>query len=124
MKEEKIRQIIQEELSNFLVRTIEVEKADRPEVGKTPKEGKIFEKVRVNVLEWFCSYLPYIEGALRGMQQDIEKTNNKITRQIIPVLETLDSKLIGHEDNLKQIAELAEKLKPILEISYDPKRLK
>jgi hypothetical protein len=59
------------------------------------------------------------------MQQDIERTNNKITRQVIPVLETLDSKLIGYEDNIKQIAEMAEKLKPILEISYDPnKRLK
>ena len=113
-----IRDIVQTELKAALVRTIEVEKASRPGEGE-PKEGKVFEKVEVNVLEWFTSYLPYIEGALRGMQKDIGKVNNKIFKDLSPTIKAMGSIFIKHEKDLIEINKLARKLKPILEIGYE-----
>lgn len=123
MREEKLRKIIREELANFLIRTIEVEKASRPGEGE-PKEGKIYEKVEVNVLEWFTSYLPYIEGAIRGMQHDMGRVNNKIWKDLSPAIESMQKIFLKHEKNMIEISKFTTKIKPLLEITYDESDIK
>jgi hypothetical protein len=120
-----IREEIQTELRNALYRDIKVIKSPRP--GEDPpEEGKeVFEPKNVNVLEWFTSYLPHIEGALRGMQKDIGRVNNKIFKDLTPAIEAIKNIFLQHEKDLKEISELATKLKPVLEIAFNesnPKR--
>jgi hypothetical protein len=116
---EIIKDIIQTELRNALYRHIKVIKASRP--GEDPpEEGKeVFEKKNVNVLEWFTTYLPYVEGALRGMQKDIGEVNNKIFKDLSPAIESMKKIFIQHEKDLKEISKLATKLKPVLEIAFN-----
>ena len=129
MREGKLRQIIREEiqteLHNALYRDIKVIKASRP--GEPlPEEGKeVFEKKNVNVLEWFTTYLPYVEGGLRGMQKDLGQVNNKIFKDLSPAIESMKEIFLRNEKNFIEIGKLATKLKPILEITHnesDPKR--
>ncbi|MCK5139690.1 MAG: hypothetical protein KAQ85_07610 [Thermodesulfovibrionia bacterium] len=115
-----IKDIIHKELHNALYRDIKVIKSPRP--GEDPpEEGKeVFEKKSVNVLEWFTTYLPYVEGALRGMQGQLAKLDNNLTPQV----KSTSKILIQCEKDIKEISKLATKLKPVLEIGYesDPKR--
>lgn len=47
------------------------------ETGKD-KLGKVIEKTeKINVLDWVAKYLPYIEGALRGVQSDADQARNR-----------------------------------------------
>ena len=119
-----IRDIIQTELHNALYRDIKVIKAPRP--GEDPpEEGKeVFEKKNVNVLEWFTTYLPYIEAALRGMQTDIGQVNNKIFKDLTPTIEAIRKIFLKHEKDMVEISKLATKLKPVLEIAFNESNLK
>ena len=114
MREKKLRKIIREELT----RKIEVKKSGRPGEDE-PMEGEVFEKVEVNVLDWFVSYLPYMEQALRIMENTVQQNNNKIFKELAPALESLSKILIENEGNLKAIAEFASKVKPIIEIKHE-----
>ena len=119
MNEEKIRRVIREELKNALYRDIKVIKSPRP--GEDPpEEGKeVFEKKDVNVLEWFTTYLPHIEGVLKGMQKDIGQVNNKIFKDLSPAIEAMRKIFLKHEKDMVEISKLATKLKPILEITHN-----
>ncbi len=123
MEAEELREIIREEiqaeLHNALYRDIKIIKASRP--GEDPpEEGKeVFEKKSVNVLEWFTTYLPYIEGALRGMQKDVGKVNNKIFKDLTPAIESMRKIFLEHEKDMVEINKLATKLKPVLEIAFN-----
>ncbi|MHA2344225.1 MAG: hypothetical protein ACXADW_20355 [Candidatus Hodarchaeales archaeon] len=116
-----IKRLIRYEFKSALVRTIEVEKAARP--GEDlPREGKVHEKVKTNVLDWFVSYLPYIEGALRGIQKDTNKTNNAVRENLIPLITddmlegliAIKNILLNHEDNLLTIGEFSKKTKLLM----------
>jgi hypothetical protein len=114
MREKKLRKIIREELT----RTIQVERGGRPGED-TPMEGKSFEKVEVNVLDWFCSYLPYIEQALRTMEKTVKENNNKIFKELAPGLEALTEIFIANEKNIMEIAKLAKKFEKVVEITHN-----
>ncbi|MHA1942428.1 MAG: hypothetical protein ACW97P_12035 [Candidatus Hodarchaeales archaeon] len=117
-----IRRMIRYEFKNALFRTIEVEKAARP--GEDlPREGKVHEKIQTNVLDWFVSYLPYIEGALRGMQVDVNKNNNTVREKLLPLITddmlegliAIKNILLNHEENLLVIGEFSKKAKLLMD---------
>ena len=62
----EIRTLIGEEFSKALTRTIEVERCPR-------KQGDPVKAVKDeawNIIDFITGYFPYIEGALRGVQDD------------------------------------------------------
>ena len=109
-----LRRMIRHEFRLALFREIDVEEAARP--GEDPpREGRVAKKIRVNVLEWFTSYLPYIEGALRGMQSDVGKVNDKIFKQLTPGVATIAELLIANEGNMQLIAKFVDNVKQLAE---------
>jgi len=100
---EEIRQIIQEELKDALVRTVMVERGAR----KQGDPEKVVKEEEWNVLDWFVVYAPRIEAALRGMQEDVDKTANKVDAQR-EQLQTVGSVLMGMEKAAKRIARLGD----------------
>ncbi len=71
-----IRLIIQEELTALVMRDVVMEKAPR-KPGDPPKHT---EKLTVNVIDEIAKYMPYVEGAVRGMQADVEQNTNSVTK--------------------------------------------
>jgi len=67
-----IRTIIQEELKELVMRDIVMEKAPR-KPGDPPKHT---EKLTVNVIDEIAKYMPHVEGAIRGVQHDVNVNNN------------------------------------------------
>ena len=100
---EFIRQTIREELKEaltaFLVREVTVERGPRNQGDPE----KTIEKEEVNVLEFLCRYLPLVEGAIRGCQQDSNKTLNR-TLEMKDGLAAIAGILIDNEGALKRIA--------------------
>lgn len=107
--EKKVKKVVKEELQEaltaFLVREITVEKGPR----KQGDSEKRIEKESVNVLDWMCYYIPLIEGAIRGSQQDMNKVTNK-SAEMGEQIQVIGNILVGHEDTVKQIAQFAQKL--------------
>ena len=71
---EAIRKIIREELKDALVRTVTVERG--PETQGDPE--KVIKEEEWNVLDFMAAYLPKVEGSVRGMQEDVDKTKNQV----------------------------------------------
>ena len=107
--EEKVKKVVKEELQEaltaFLVRDITVEKGPR----KQGDPEKRVEKESINVLDWMCYYIPLIEGAIRGSQQDMNKVTNKSIK-MSEQIQVIGDVLVGHENTVKQIAQFAQKL--------------
>jgi hypothetical protein len=72
---EWIRRAIQEEFKEALLCNITVEKAPR----KPDDIEKHYETEEINVLHFLARYLPFVEGSIRGIQEDANKTNNSIS---------------------------------------------
>jgi len=73
----EIRKIIQEDLKAALVRTITIERGPRQQGDPE----KVIKEEQWNVLDFMAAYAPKIEGALRGMQEDVDRTANSVKRQ-------------------------------------------
>ena len=69
---ESIRTIIQEELKEALTCEVQYEKFDKERGMKELKTEKWF------LPEWLMYHQPELIGAIRGMQADVGKTNNRI----------------------------------------------
>lgn len=100
---EEIRQLIREELKEALVRTVTVEYGPR----KQGDPEKVIKEETWNVLDWFVTYLPRIEAALRGMQADIDKTKNRVLEQQ-EMIKVVGNTLLAMESSAKKIAMLSD----------------
>lgn len=81
--EKAIGEIMLKAISQSLEREI------RYEDGKS-EPGKTIEKTkRENILDHIAFYMPHVEGALRGVQVDTAKSNNKIAKTHHILIETL-----------------------------------
>ena len=69
-----VREIIQEELKAALVRTVTIERG--PEKQGDPE--KVVKEEQWNVLDFMAAYMPKIEGALRGVQADVDQAKNQV----------------------------------------------
>jgi hypothetical protein len=100
-----IRQAIREEFKEALFREITVEKCKR----KPEDIEKHYETEDVNVLDFLAKYLPYLEGAIRGMQEDTDKSRNRNidTNNLINAMSQI---LIGYEGSIKKLAQFIQVL--------------
>lgn len=104
--EETFRMAIRKECRAALYREITLVKK-----GRHPEDPEIREETRTaNILDVFVEYLPLVEGALRGLQEDCNKANNKslVTNQAI---EQMAQIFMSHEKTMKTIAEFSEALR-------------
>ncbi|MBW2024364.1 MAG: hypothetical protein JRH08_00745 [Deltaproteobacteria bacterium] len=100
---EEIRQMIQEELKAALFRKITIERGPR----KQGDPEKVIKEEEWNVLDFLAAYLPRIEAAMRGMQEDLDHTKNKVetyNRKLEAVAQTL----LGMEKAAKKVALLSD----------------
>jgi len=99
---DQIRTIIQEELKAALTIEVQYEKYDKEKGMKELKTEKHF------LPEWLVDLQPYLIGALRGMQEDCNKVNNK-TLDIVDNVRQLSGIMLQAEDSLKCISAISDK---------------
>jgi len=100
---EEIRRMIQEELKAALFRKITIERGPR----KQGDPEKVIKEEDWNVLDFLAAYLPRIEAAMRGMQEDLDHTKNKVD-QYNEKLEIVGRTLLGIEKAAKKVALLSD----------------
>lgn len=104
-----IKEAIREEFKEALLCEITVEKGPR----KPEDLEKHYETEKANVLHFLAKYLPYLEGAARGLQEDVNKTNNKIDGLMVDLPEKLKlvaNILIDNEDTIVKLAQFVKML--------------
>lgn len=112
---DQIRIIVQEELKAALTIEIQYEKTDK-EKGLRELITKEF-----HLPVWLADQFPHLTGALRGMQEDCNKVNNK-SMDIIDNVKALSQIMIDNENVLKCLASISDKTKEVPQIeSYDKK---
>ena len=107
--QEETRTIVQEELKAALTIEIQYEKFDK---DKGMKEA-LTKKFHLSV--WLADQFPYLTGALRGMQEDTNKANNKM-RNTAENVKKLTDIMIQAESSLKCISALSDKIKEVPQI--------
>jgi len=98
----EIRLIIQEELKDCFGRTVQMEKGPRkqgdPEVRVETED--------IDIVSALLIYLPRIEAALRGTQEDVDQTKNRVN--------AMGEALIAFEAPLAKLA----KVQALLESNF------
>lgn len=97
---EWIRQMIREEFKEALYREVTIERN---------MEGGRLEKSNENLLDVLASWIPKTEGALRGMQEDTDKANNKMIEGSAGIRAVADI-LISMETGVNQFLQVAQAL--------------
>ncbi len=129
MKEQQLREVIrtevkevlQKELRDLVMREIEVEKGPRkqgdPEVKRIVKEDW-------NVIDYMAGYIPYLEGALRGVQADTDSAKNTSAKALegikamAEILETTHKSITAianFADDLRQLPDLETQVVRIIQ---------
>jgi hypothetical protein len=98
-----IRQIIQEELKEALFRTITIERGPRQQGDPE----KVVKEETWHVLDFLAAYMPKIEAALRGMQEDVDRAANSAARQEDRVA-AIGQVLLGIETAAKRLAAFSD----------------
>jgi hypothetical protein len=106
---EQIREIFREEFARALTRTLELERGPRKQGD--PEEKRVVEE-RWNLIDFIAGYVPYLEGAIRGMQETTDLLKNNVDSNN-KALEAVGNTLLGMEDSAKHIARLSDLLKAL-----------
>lgn len=113
--EQRIREIIREELWEVVQKELSVALTRDITVHKAPPNSEPYnETERWNVLDFMAGYLPHIQGALLGVQEDVNKANNK-TDENATKLQALSQTLIGMEQAAMSLIQLRDEVKQITE---------
>ena len=104
---EEVRGVVQEELNAALTRTITIERttADR-EAYRTDETW--------NVLDFLAGYIPYLQGAVRGCQEDVDKAKNEATENTAK-LQAIGQTLVDMEESARSLIELRDSVQRITE---------
>lgn len=107
LNEKTLRKIIREELALALTRTLLVETGPK---NQGDPEGKVTKEININMLDFWTEYAPKIEGALRGMQEDVDHTKNRVVEQSEKI-SAIGSVLIDMESSALKLAMASDSLK-------------
>ncbi len=99
----RIRSIVQQELKEALTCEVQYEKFDKERGFKEVKNEKVF------LPEWWVRYLPEFLGAMRGLQSDTNKANNRMM-DTQKGLEAIAHVLIGIEKGVTKFIKLGNQL--------------
>jgi hypothetical protein len=101
-----IRTMIQEELKLALCRKITIERG--PRAQGDPE--KVVREEEWNVLDFMAIYMPKIEGALRGMQEDVDHAKNTVATTEAKI-DTIGAVLINMEKAAKMLASASDRFR-------------
>ena len=79
MREKRLKELIKESVTEALTIEIEMEQVRDQESGQPLKHPK-FTKETVFLPSFLAQVLSFQEGAMRGLQTDVSKENNKIVK--------------------------------------------
>lgn len=100
-----LREMIQEELKAALYRTIIIERGPRQQGDPE----KVIKEEEWNVLDFFVTYLPKIEAALRGMQEDLDHTKNNVANYN-KLLHEVGQTFMAMEQSAKKLAQFSDQI--------------
>lgn len=104
---DSIKEAVIEALTvEMTIEKVRDEKTGQPLAVKQVKTEKTF------LPSFLAQILPYYEGALRGMQKDVEKNNNKIIG-VDEKIQAVGDILIQTENSLKALAALSDHIKQL-----------
>ena len=113
--EQRIREIIREELRGVVQEELNIALTRNITVRKAPPDSEPYnETERWNVMDFMAGYLPHIQGALLGMQEDVNKTSNKADNNAAK-LQALGQTLAGMEQAAMSLVQLRDEVKQITE---------
>ena len=112
-KKQEIRQMFREEFAKAFTRTLMMERGPRKQGD--PEEKRLVEE-NWNLIDFIAEYVPRIEGAIRGMQETIDRLKNNIN-QNNEKLEFVGKALIDMEQAANSVALLSDRLKQLPEYS-------
>ena len=105
----EVRKVFQKELRDLVMRDLEIEKGPRkqgdPDVKRIVTE-------RVNVIDFIAMYLPGVEGALRGVQEDTDSAKNtsakalEAVKAMAEILETTHKSIVAIASFANEIGQL------------------
>lgn len=98
-----IRSTIQQELKEALTCEVEYERFNKERGLKELKNEKVF------LPEWWVRYLPEFLGAMRGLQSDTNKANNRMMNTQ-EGLQAMSNILIGIEKGVTKFIKLGNQL--------------
>lgn len=104
----EIREIIREELKAALCRTITIERGPRQQGDPE----KVTKEEQWNVLDFLAAYLPKIEAALRGMQEDVDHAKNSVAEQSVRI-GAIGQVLLTMETSAKRLAAFSDYVKTL-----------
>jgi len=115
---EEFGQLVLNLVNSCMTRKITVEYGPR----KQGDPEKVIKEEDWNILDWLVRYMPYNEGALRGMQEDLSKAKNTIMSDYVPKLDAIGQIILAMENTARYLAEVATVAKalgpmPIIEIA-------
>ena len=99
---EEIRTLFAQEFNKAMMRKITVERGPRKQGDP---EKRIVEE-EWNVLDWLVGYLPYVEGAIRGVQADVDKSKNK-SATTLKAVEVISNILLSQGKGIKKLIEFS-----------------
>jgi len=108
---QEIRQLFAEEFAKALTRTILMERGPRKQGDP---EGKRSVEERWNLIDFIAGYIPYLESALRGMQEDVDHAKNDVTLNTGHI-DAIGKILIDLESPILSLADLGDRIKQIQE---------
>ena len=98
----EIRTLFAEEFNKAMTRKITVERGTRKQGDP---ESKTVEE-EWNVLDWMVGYFPYVEGAIRGVQTDVERAKNR-SSDTLEGMKVISHILLGQEKGIKKLVEFS-----------------
>lgn len=115
MLTKKDKEYLKEEIKNAVVEALTVpivlEKHRDDKTGQPLATPQIIQK-EVFLPSYITEILPYHEGALRGMQENMDKEGQRLEKAIKAV-ELMSSILNGYQESILLTAEVSKNLKTI-----------
>ena len=127
LKKEELRKIIREEVEKAL--TVKVTWEKRQNADGTPLAHPEVKTVDSNLCELLHHYIPRIEGAIRGIQQDMDKTKENLATfseshiQMRKAMESVGRIMIAAESSIKELADFSKKTQLLLTASNIARRM-
>jgi hypothetical protein len=121
MKKEDLRKIIREEVEKAL--TVKVTWEKKQNDDGTPLAHPEIKTTESNLCELLHHYIPRIEGAIRGMQEDIDKTKENLVTfseshiEMRKAMESVGRIMIAAESSIKEIMDFSKKTRLFLTAS-------
>ena len=113
--EVRCRAIVQEELKACFGRTVLMEKGPRKQGD--PEKRTVQEEV--DIVSALIMYLPRIEAALRGMQEDVDHTKNRVVKHTEKI-EMLGNAFLGMQDVAMKLAAATDEVLQIMDEAKKP----